>query len=59
MGGYNQIEKVWVDLEVPFRINEYDGSESIQYVDEIGLIQFKKTIEKAERIVDRNDFQIH
>ena len=40
MGGYEQIEKVWIPKNVQFRIHEYDGSEHIQWLNEVGLIFF-------------------
>ena len=40
LGGYEQLIKEWIPKNQPFRIHEYDGSENIQYLDEIGLICF-------------------
>jgi len=40
MGGYNDIQKEWIEKGVPFRINEYDGSETIQTLADLNLIQF-------------------
>ena len=38
MGGYNQIKKHWIARGVPFRIDEYDGSESIETLDDLDLM---------------------
>ena len=40
MGGYNDIKKEWIEKGVPFRIDEYDGAESLQTLDDLNLIQF-------------------
>lgn len=34
MGGWNDIEIVWVDKGTTFRINEHDGAETIEKFDE-------------------------
>lgn len=40
-GGFNQIKLEWVDKNKPFVIREYDGTEWIQYVDNMNLVVFK------------------
>jgi hypothetical protein len=37
-GGFNQIEIEWVEPGTQFRIDEYDGSESLELLGEAGFI---------------------
>lgn len=39
-GGFTDIELVWVDKGRYFRIDEYDGMESIEYLEEADFIVF-------------------
>lgn len=44
LGGLYQVQIMWVPLGTIFRIDEYDGLESVEMEDEIGLIQAKEEI---------------
>ena len=39
-GGFDDIRIVWVNRGVPFIIDEYDGNETLQMLDELPIIKF-------------------
>lgn len=41
-GGWNQINVVWIPFGVKWRMIEYDGSETIEYLNEDSYICFNK-----------------
>lgn len=47
MGGFDEIELEYVKKGMPWRITEYDGSESLETLDTAGFITFAEDKEKT------------